>query len=143
MAGRGRPPKAPEQRRRTNAEVRTELDPSLTVEAPGLPGADRLSALTVRWYETWCSSPQAQRFVATDWQRLHMLAPLVDEYWREPSTKTMSEIRLNESLLGATEVDRMRLRWDVSTKDAKPESIPKSRSARSGLVVHEGGAAVG
>lgn len=48
-----------------------------------------------------------------------MLAPLVEAYWAEPNVRVLGEIRLNESLLGATEADRARLRWDLK-QDSKP-----------------------
>ncbi len=110
MAGYGPPPS--ENRRRRNADryegQEVEVDPARVTEAPPLPG--RHSAAVKRWYETWCSSPQAQAFTVTDWQRLHMLAPLVGLYFRSPDKALMAEIRLNESLLGATHVDRLRAR---------------------------------
>lgn len=123
MAGRGPAPKAAEQRRRPRAEVRTELPAAPAVSAPPLPKGN-FGEPARSWYDNWCSSPQAQRFTVTDWQRLHMLAPLIDLYWAEPKPSLLAEIRLNESLLGATEADRARLRWDV-----KPPVAPVSSAA--------------
>lgn len=115
MAGMGPPPAANKRRRNadTFAEAVVTVSADAEVEAPELPDRDQYSANTVRWYDTWSSAPQAAAFTATDWQRLHMIAPLVDAFWAEPSTKLMSEIRLNESLLGATHLDRMRARIKV------------------------------
>jgi len=119
MAGRGPAPKDPAQRVRRNKEVRHQLDVEVEVVAPALPNAGSFSPSMVSWYETWCGSPQAQRFTGTDWQRLHLLAPLVEAYFQEPKASVLAEIRLNESLLGATEADRQRLRWDLP----KPEQV--------------------
>lgn len=118
MAGHGPPPA--ESKRRRNQDV--FADHAVTVppagpaaSTPELPGAEQYVPATLGWYATWCSSPQAAVFVVTDWQRLHMLAPLVDAYWRKPTKELLAEIRLNESLLGATHVDRMRARIKVET----------------------------
>lgn len=118
MAGYGPPPA--ENRRRRNADryegQEVTVDSTAAVEAPKLPG--RHSKAVQDWYATWCASPQAQAFTVTDWQRLHMLAPLVGLYFKAPDKALMSEIRLNESLLGATHVDRLRAR--IKLGDAQP-----------------------
>lgn len=119
MAGYGPPPA--ENKRRRNADRyeghEVEVDGVSKVDAPPMPG--RWPAAVKRWYATWCSSPQAQAFTVTDWQRLHMLAPLVAQYFSTPDRALMAEIRLNESLLGATHVDRLRARIKVA-EDAPP-----------------------
>ena len=120
MGGKGFPPKDPDQRRRTNPEHRETL-PAANDQHPALPDADGYRVETRRWYETWARSPQASRFISTDWQRLHMLAPLVDSYFASPTVTLVKELRLQESLLGATVIDRARLRWDVP-KDGATES---------------------
>lgn len=67
---------------------------------------------TQRWWDVWVESEQAESFKATDWMRLQMLAPLVEAYFRRPGHNALAEIRQNESLLGATVTDRMRLRMN-------------------------------
>lgn len=119
MGGRGPAPKDPAQRVRRNKETRHQLDAGAPVKAPKLPNASSYAPAVRSWYKTWCECPQAQRFTPTDWQRLHMLAPLVEAYFEEPKATVLSEIRINESLLGATEADRQRLRWDLP----KPEQV--------------------
>lgn len=115
MAGRGPAPKDPAKRLRRNADdvPASELE-ARPVAAPKLPGSSRLLPATRAWYRVWSTSPQAQLFIATDWQRLHQLALLVDAYYREPSKELMAEIRLNEAKLGATPEDRLRLRWRLA-----------------------------
>lgn len=122
MPGYGPPPS--ENKRRTNKDEFEEHAVTVAddggVHGPELPHGVLYTPRTVDWYETWRRAPQAAAFVGTDWQRLQMLAPLVDEYFLEPSTKLLAEIRLNESLLGATHVDRMRGR--IKVEQPKPQS---------------------
>lgn len=131
MAGNGPLPKDPSQRRRRNADaVTTTVLPAdgPEVPTPELPGGHDYDSRTLAWYETWRSSPQASTFLPTDWQRLHMLAELVQQYWEEPRKELLAEVRLNEASLGGTAADRMRLRWTV----AEPEGPAPRRTAAKG-----------
>lgn len=121
MAGNGPPPSENKRRRNKDefAEHAVTVESGDEVHGPELPHADRYGESTLDWYETWRRAPQAAAFTVTDWQRLHMLAPIVDSYWEMPTTKLLSEIRLNESLLGATHVDRMRARIKVEAPKPK------------------------
>lgn len=76
------------------------------VKAPVLRNGDRYSQETLDWWMTWINSPQAEAFLATDWERLQMLAVLVNDYYLKPTVGKMAEIRQNETLLGATVLDR-------------------------------------
>jgi hypothetical protein len=120
MAGTGPLPKPQHQRER---DTKRRQSDSVTVKADGVVRGPELSgtysAQTVAWYETWRTSPQALLFEATDWQRLQMLAPLVDSYLRVPSTAALAEIRLNEERLGATYADRQRTRIRIEQTDAE------------------------
>jgi hypothetical protein len=122
VAGMGPPPS--ENRRRRNADTFEGYESAVVSDAevrgPDLPQADLYGPQTIAWYETWRRAPQAAVFVPTDWQRLIMLAPLVDAYYLEPSTKLLAEIRLNEGLLGATHADRLRAR--IKVEQPRPES---------------------
>lgn len=71
-------------------------------------------AATRAWYEDHARSPQATRFTRTDWRRLLTIAPLVDQYHRQPNARLAGELRLQESLLGATLMDRQRMRMRVA-----------------------------
>lgn len=127
MPGRGPAPN-PERRRRNKDETpSTPIAPG-RAEAPELPGADGLRLETVQWYATWAESAQAAAFLSTDWQRLHMLARIVDRYYADPSTKDMAEIRLNEERLGATVADRLRSRMvlEEETKATPARSVKAS-----------------
>lgn len=123
----GRGPAPAENKRRRNRDQyegeKVTVPADADVDAPKLPNAKKYLPATREWYATWCRSPQAATFTATDWQRLHMLAPIVDAYWQEPSTKLFAEIRQNESLLGATHADRLRARITVDQSQKKtPEA---------------------
>lgn len=126
--GTGPLPKDPSQRRRRNADpVAATVLPAAGPggPTPELPGGHDYDTRTLVWYETWRQSPQAATFLPTDWQRLHMLAQLVQQYWEEPKKELLAEIRLNEASLGGTAADRMRLRWTV----AEPEESTARRAA--------------
>lgn len=134
--GVGPLPKDPSQRRRRNAD--TVAPRGLPAEGPTgptpvLPGGHDYDSRTLAWYETWRTSPQADAFLPTDWQRLHMLAVLVEEYWADPKKELLSEIRLNEASLGGTAADRIRMRWFVdepADDSRKPARSAGSSSAR-------------
>jgi hypothetical protein len=117
MAGKGPPPK--QQRSRARDELPTTQLPRKAVRSPAMPPG-RWSAATKAWWKTWAESEQAGNFIGTDWQRLTMLVPLVDAYHQAPSPALMTELRMNESKLGATPEDRLRLRWDLKPPDESP-----------------------
>lgn len=134
MPGNGPLPKDASQRRRRNADaVTTTILPADGPDGPTpeLPGGHDYDSRTLAWYETWRGSPQAATFLPTDWQRLHMLAELVQEYWSEPRKDLLAEIRLNEASLGGTAADRVRLRWTVAEPDIEP-AARRSASPRGG-----------
>jgi hypothetical protein len=94
-----------------------------TIEIPFLPE-------TCEWYATWARSPMAVKFTATDWTRLRQLAPLVDQYERKPSKDLAGELRLQESLLGATVMDRQRMRMRVAESEEDAPAKPKLAEVR-------------
>lgn len=59
-----------------------------------------------------------------------MLAPLVQAYFAEPTTKLLAEIRLNEGLLGATHADRLRARIKVEQPRARSAKVTDMASRR-------------
>ncbi len=126
VGSRGVPPKDPSKRQRRNKPPELEeLPASHDGEVPPLPRRSSYLKATRDWYDGWATSPQASGFGGTDWTRLHMLAALVDAYWREPRASLMSEIRLNEAKLDATIEDRQRLRWKLPGPEQEAEEPPK------------------
>jgi len=121
----GPPPKDPEKRQRMNRPAEITDIGGGAVDAPDMPAGDWAPEVA-RWWSVWVESPQASQFGATDWQRLEMLVPLVDQYWAKPDTRTLAEIRQNEERLGATAIDRKRLGWRLAGEqpDAKPTRKP-------------------
>lgn len=79
-------------------------------------------APVLRWFQVWRESAQAQLFTSTDWQRLVMLAPLVEKLETSATAALMSEIRMNEERLGATVVDRMRARIAITDENTTAEA---------------------
>lgn len=124
MAGYG-PPPAEQKRHRVPDRyegLQTTVPADGEAVAPALPG--RWPKVVTEWYKTWTLSPQAQAFTVTDWQRLHMLAPLVAKYFKDPDRGLMAEIRLNESLLGATHADRLRARIKLAEEPSPSPGRP-------------------
>jgi hypothetical protein len=129
MGGMGPAPE--EGRRRRNADTfdaeAVEVAAGTVVDAPELPDADAYSPATRRWYATWCAAPQAATFTVTDWQRLHMVAPLVEQYFAQPTPKLMAEIRISESELGATHLARLRGRIKVTAEQPSTASAAAAK----------------
>ncbi len=137
MPGNGPPPA--EQRRRRNADtyadVRTTVAAGsstlrgqpLEVVLPGHAFGDA-DELVRRWWDTWRRSPLTEAWLDTDWSRLAMVAPLVASYYLRPHHQKLAEIRQNESLLGATHVDRLKARIKVE-RDEKPPAPPAGVTA--------------
>ena len=98
----GRRPKPPHQLSRARDARRqrpwVEFE-GVPAGQPRLAGARRQRPETRAWWRAWCSSPQAAEFWSTDWQRLQMLALLVDAYFCEPKASVLREIRRNEVAL--------------------------------------------
>lgn len=89
-----------------------------------LRGRTTFGVATQVWWDVWVESPQAEFFQSTDWMRLQMMAPLVDAYFKKPGHYSLAEIRQNESLLGATVMDRMRLRMKPKDEGKNADDLP-------------------
>lgn len=134
-------PAPAEKRRRRNADVYSDVSvhigrTSRMLHGPTLAKATcdmslrwdpDIKGLVNVWWETWRRSPLAETFLDTDWQRLAMLAPMVASYYMRPHYTKLAEIRQNESLLGATHVDRLRARIKVDL--APPAATPPGVTA--------------
>jgi hypothetical protein len=112
-----------------------ELDPGKPKgRAPVLPRRRAMLPATRAWYDTWARSPQASQFMATDWQRLHLLAMLVEDIFRTDDPKLrkelLGELRLQEAKLGATPEDRLRLRWRLGEAKGEEERGQKQAARK-------------
>lgn len=138
MAGNG-PAPSPNRRRR-NADIYganiTKISPIPADEprGPTLATATQGQSLTWKpeiqdlvgaWWTRWRLSGQAEMFLDTDWGRLALVAPLVASYYAHPTHLKLGEIRQNESLLGATVVDRLkaRIRAEVEVQAGVPAGV--------------------
>jgi hypothetical protein len=133
MAGRGPAPKEYRQRARDEKPIERLPAEGHTGEVPPLPSSYRVTdghneagcrfKETREWCGRWARSPMASRFTEVDWDRLRfVVAPLFDRFLRSTSKELAGELRLQESLLGATLMDRRRMGLRVD--DAKPAAQP-------------------
>src|SRR5690606_4334684 len=125
VAGRGPRPK-PNARRTNNRGLEITVSESSEVDAPKLFKRAKYSVATQRWWDNWDNRPQAAVFLPTDWERLQMLAPLVEAYWQDPKPALLAEIRLNEERLGATVRDRQSLRMTVAPGDGSEDDAEEA-----------------
>ena len=125
MAGKGKPPS--ENARRRNVVPTEHLNPQGEIDrrSTQLRNRSTYSAFTQYWFDVWANSPQSESFEETDWMRLQMLAPLVEAYFKRAGHYALAEIRQNESLLGGTVMDRMRLRMGKKEADKDPDELPE------------------
>lgn len=120
------PSKIPKENPRHRIKQPSEVLTGAKVKAPVLRNGEVYSQETLDWWLTWINSPQAEAFLDTDWERLQMLAALVNAYWKKPTAGSLAEIRQNEALLGATVQDRQKLRMkDASGKFVQGDNNPK------------------
>lgn len=139
MAGNGPAPK--ENKRRRNADTYADVQTRVAASSTKLRGPTLKQALgdlavfgeaekfVQSWWDTWRRSPLAEAFLDSDWQRLAMIAPLVAQYMARPHHMTMAEIRQNESLLGATHVDRLKARIKVERESSAEQKTPAGVTA--------------
>ncbi|MBF4578947.1 hypothetical protein ITJ48_05175 [Frigoribacterium sp. VKM Ac-2530] len=78
--------------------------------------SDWHEATTQWWADLW-ASPMANEYHSSDRHALFLLAVLVDDFWRAPSTKLAAEIRLQRVAFGLTPYDRRRLEWTIETTE--------------------------
>lgn len=137
MAGRGPAPKDPKRRARRNSDsvstttIRFEL-----AEQPPLPDDIDWHPRTVEWWEMWRDAPQADHFMATDWDFLLDTALMHHAMWSKQQWTLAAEVRLRVAKYGATPEDRARLRMqfaDADEKDSKRPEVPSSRERRGTL----------
>lgn len=141
MAGRGMAPKETRSRARDSKARDRELqrlEDDGELRGPRLPEGvlpddDDWHPRTRQWWDTWRRSPQAQTFIATDWDFLLDTALLHHVMWTKGRWEFASEVRLRAAKYGATPEDRMRLKLKVDApggeKPPAPET-PRSTSDR-------------
>lgn len=95
-------------------------------------------ARTLAWWDTWRKSPQAQTFVATDWDFLIDTALMHHTMWSKGRWEFAAELRLRAAKFGATPEDRARLKIEVApaapSEGAKPAPTRSSSDRRQRLL---------
>ncbi|PWK81714.1 hypothetical protein C8D88_116126 [Lentzea atacamensis] len=139
MAGRGRAPKDPEKRVRRNAdpiptaELTTDGElRGLELPADVLGEGEEWHPQTLRWWNTWRSSPQAQTFLQTDWDFLLDTALMHHTMWAKGRWEFAAELRLRAAKFGATPEDRARLRMKVTDPDKPASDSPATKTTHYG-----------
>jgi hypothetical protein len=133
MAGRGPAPK-PAERRAGKAK---DPNPKSSIrferaEQPPLPDGIEWHPRTVAWWAMWRDAPQAEHFMATDWDFLLDTAVMHSAYWSKGQWTLAAEIRLRVAKVGATPEDRSRLRMIFADADEKDAKRPQASAQRWG-----------
>lgn len=124
-------PKRPDLRQRRNrtttAAALVDTNP-LSDGVPELPRRRNERGQFVKWRpevrEWWddvWTSPMAAEYVQADMHALLLIADLMDQYWRNPTTALATEIRLARKDFGQTPMDRRRLQWEVQRVEREDE----------------------
>jgi hypothetical protein len=135
MAGRGPPPKPSALRQRRNVAPtasRLETDEQPRRRPPPLgrhPDRKAWNGRTKAWWKEVWSSPMADEYLRADTDGLHMLAILVDRFWKHPSSQLAAEIRLQRQCYGLTPIDRRRLQWEIVRAEQARPPAPKAPKA--------------
>lgn len=124
-------PKHPSARaRRNTSSTAATLSLVHNVKAPPLPEHPTgWHPQTLEWWKDIWASPMAPEFHQSDTHGLYLLALLVDEFWRSPTTALAAEIRLQRQGYGLTPMDRRRLQWTIEQVDEAVDKGEKRRAA--------------
>lgn len=144
MAGRGPAPKPSGRRARVNKDpVPSTSIRFVGAEQPPLPDGVEWHPRTVAWWAMWRDAPQAEHFMATDWDFLLDTALMHTAMWAKGQWTLAAEVRLRVAKYGATPEDRARLRMNFAAadeKDAKRQpSVQSSRRRYGDLLAFPGG----
>lgn len=121
MGGNGPAPKDPSRRARRNGDpVPQTVLTFVKSEQPDLPDSmpegEPWPPETIRWWNLWGDSAQAELMTVTDWSFLQDTAVLHANLWLG-QTSVAAELRLRVAKFGATLEDRARLRIVFATAD--------------------------
>ncbi len=130
MAGHGRAPKLPDERRNTSAPRRGEwIDlPSEPGEIPALPDGEWHPRAAASW-ALWWSDPAASQWSESQHVELIELLALTDEFWNG-ATGRANEMRLRADGLGLTQKGKQDRRWRVVLPDADASVGKPARDSR-------------
>ncbi len=134
MGMTGPAPKDPRKRARRNSDP----IPHTTIrfekaEQPPLPRDVDWHPRTRAWWRIWKESPQAEIFMATDWDFLLDTALMHHAMWSKHQWTLAAEVRARVAKFGATPEDRAKLRMffaDADEKDSRRPAEPPSAVER-------------
>jgi hypothetical protein len=112
---RGPKPKDNAVRRNKHEHAQT-LSSSTTTGRALPPGLGIQTSGAKRFWKTWATSPQAGKWLETDWAELEITTRLVDGFY-QGDMKLAGEIRQRVAKWGATAEDRARLRMSIEDQD--------------------------
>lgn len=138
MAGRGFAPKAERSRPRDSkrrAAEQTHVTADKRLRGPALskgvlPDEVEWHPATVKWWESWRRSPQAQLMTPTDWDFLMDTALLHTTMWSGGRTDLAAELRLRVAKFGATMEDRLRLKLTIDPPEKPAAKTSAAASAK-------------
>ena len=137
MAGRGPAPKPAHLRQRRNRKAGSaHLEATIVSAVPELANPDGRTwhLLTLRaWQHAW-ASPMATQWLETDVDALGRLALLWDDFYKNPDSRVMAEIRLQEQRFGLSPLDRSRLQWEVKRGQEADRPEPARVTTRRSVV---------
>lgn len=107
-----------------------ELPPRLVPDEDGVRRVVDWCPETLDWWDDVWLSPMASEYLDADVHGLVRLAALIDNYWRDPCSKTHAEVRLAQKDYGLTPYDRRRLEWTIAS--AKKATAGGSQGKGSG-----------
>ncbi|MFJ9900261.1 hypothetical protein ACIQPR_43725 [Streptomyces sp. NPDC091280] len=114
--------------RRNKHEHAQQLNSSAT-EGRALPaGLGIKTAGARRFWRTWATSPQAGKWIETDWAELEITTKLVDSLF-QGDLKQAGEIRQRVAKWGATTEDRARLRMSIEDPQDEDETAGTEAAA--------------
>jgi hypothetical protein len=132
---------ATRQRRNKHSTARKLGGLPADVVAPPLPEGREWRAETQAWWADVWASPMAGEFVdgRADIHGLFVLAVLVDDFWKKPTTMLAAEIRLQRQCFGLTPIDRRRLQWEIERGEEASDRTRRRRSAPAPKPAADGG----
>lgn len=98
------------------------------VEEPELPDSRMWHRQTLQWWADVWASPMAPEYDESDQHGLFVLAVLIDDFWKEPTSSKAAEIRLQRQCFGLSPIDRRRLQWEIERGEEAEERSQRRRT---------------
>lgn len=130
MAGRGAPRDPNSIRAKDHKDIveTTTVGKNPKLRGKPLPEDVTWHSCTLTWWENWRRSPLAENFGTTDWDFLLETAFLHTEFWNGTHSLA-AELRLRVSKFGATPLDRLTLRLEITNPENDSMDKPKTKSS--------------